>query len=124
MCLVQRSGLTLRSVFVGHSALLFAHTHSKLGSKLKTEPGSAANSSAIWLLNPLITVFCFAFFSGLTRDCQDLFVQGQRASGVYTVQPEGSGPFNVLCEMTTGERVPESLGIGLGKKKKSLKVFV
>ncbi|TMS20533.1 Angiopoietin-related protein 4 [Larimichthys crocea] len=38
--------------------------------------------------------------SGLAKDCHDLFVQGQRASGVYTIQPESSQPFNVLCEMT------------------------
>lgn len=38
---------------------------------------------------------------GLPRDCHDLFVQGQRASGVYTIQPESSQPFNVLCEMTS-----------------------
>ncbi|XP_020511466.2 angiopoietin-related protein 4-like [Labrus bergylta] len=39
--------------------------------------------------------------SGLATDCHDLFVQGQRASGVYTIQPQGSLPFNVLCEMTS-----------------------
>ncbi|XP_056133606.1 angiopoietin-related protein 4-like [Lampris incognitus] len=39
---------------------------------------------------------------GLPRDCQDLFVQGQRASGVYTIQPQDSAPFNVFCEMTSG----------------------
>ncbi|XP_029285325.1 angiopoietin-related protein 4-like [Cottoperca gobio] len=39
--------------------------------------------------------------SGLARDCHDLFVRGQRASGVYTIQPESSQPFNVLCEMTS-----------------------
>ncbi|XP_022594808.1 angiopoietin-related protein 4-like [Seriola dumerili] len=39
--------------------------------------------------------------SGLARDCHDLFVQGQRASGIYTVQPENSQPFSVLCEMTS-----------------------
>ncbi|KAM7388023.1 hypothetical protein PAMP_024227 [Pampus punctatissimus] len=39
--------------------------------------------------------------SGLARDCHDLFVRGQRVSGVYTVQPENSKPFNVLCEMTS-----------------------
>lgn len=38
---------------------------------------------------------------GLARDCHDLFVKGQRASGVYTIQPESSQPFNVLCEMTS-----------------------
>ncbi|XP_038571447.1 angiopoietin-related protein 4-like [Micropterus salmoides] len=39
--------------------------------------------------------------SGLARDCHNLFIQGQRASGIYTIQPEGSQPFNVLCEMTS-----------------------
>ncbi|XP_037530437.1 angiopoietin-related protein 4 isoform X2 [Nematolebias whitei] len=38
---------------------------------------------------------------GLPRDCHDLFGRGQRASGVYTVQPENSKPFNVLCQMTS-----------------------
>ncbi|XP_041791706.1 angiopoietin-related protein 4-like [Chelmon rostratus] len=39
--------------------------------------------------------------TGLARDCHDLFAQGQRASGVYTIQPESSQPFNVLCDMTS-----------------------
>ncbi|KAA8589436.1 angiopoietin-related protein 4 [Etheostoma spectabile] len=39
--------------------------------------------------------------SGLARDCHDLFVRGQRASGVYRIQPESSQPFNVLCQMTS-----------------------
>ncbi|XP_029904628.1 angiopoietin-related protein 4-like [Myripristis murdjan] len=39
--------------------------------------------------------------TGLARDCHDLFAQGQRASGVYTIQPQDSAPFNVLCEMTS-----------------------
>lgn len=38
--------------------------------------------------------------SGLFRDCHDLFTHGQRASGVYTIQPGDSLPFDVLCEMT------------------------
>ncbi|XP_074524457.1 angiopoietin-related protein 4-like [Halichoeres trimaculatus] len=39
--------------------------------------------------------------TGLAKDCHDLFTQGQRASGIYTIQPQGSQPFNVLCEMTS-----------------------
>ncbi|XP_017269024.1 angiopoietin-related protein 4-like [Kryptolebias marmoratus] len=38
---------------------------------------------------------------GLPRDCHDLFVRGQRASGVYTIQPENSQPFNALCQMAS-----------------------
>ncbi|KAF7667833.1 hypothetical protein LDENG_00044970 [Lucifuga dentata] len=37
----------------------------------------------------------------MARDCNDLFVQGQRASGVYTIHPKNSQPFKVLCEMTS-----------------------
>ncbi|XP_041648282.1 angiopoietin-related protein 4-like [Cheilinus undulatus] len=39
--------------------------------------------------------------SGLATDCHNLFLKGQRASGIYTIQPEGSQPFNVFCEMTS-----------------------
>nr|XP_020467730.1 angiopoietin-related protein 4-like [Monopterus albus] len=39
--------------------------------------------------------------SGFTRDCHDLFLQGQRANGIYTIQPVSSQPFNVLCEMAS-----------------------
>ncbi|XP_068599483.1 angiopoietin-related protein 4-like [Brachionichthys hirsutus] len=39
--------------------------------------------------------------SGLARDCHELFVQGQRTSGIYTIQTESSQPFNVLCDMTS-----------------------
>ncbi|KAJ0065650.1 hypothetical protein NL108_014752 [Boleophthalmus pectinirostris] len=37
---------------------------------------------------------------GFARDCHELFVQGQRKSGVYLIQPDGSRPFSVLCDMT------------------------
>lgn len=46
---------------------------------------------------------CVLLFSGLAKDCHELFLQGQRVSGVYAIQPENSQPFNVLCEMTSGE---------------------
>ncbi|XP_070817296.1 angiopoietin-related protein 4-like [Chaetodon trifascialis] len=39
--------------------------------------------------------------TGFAKDCHDLFVQGQRASGIYTIQPQSSQPFNVLCDMTS-----------------------
>ncbi|CAJ1060869.1 angiopoietin-related protein 4-like [Xyrichtys novacula] len=39
--------------------------------------------------------------SDFGKDCHDLFVQGERASGIYTIQPESSKPFNVFCEMTS-----------------------
>ncbi|TWW58104.1 angiopoietin-related protein 4-like [Takifugu flavidus] len=39
--------------------------------------------------------------TGGVRDCHHLYVRGQRASGVYTIQPEGSEPFAVFCDMTS-----------------------
>ncbi|CAL1593397.1 unnamed protein product [Knipowitschia caucasica] len=37
---------------------------------------------------------------GFAKDCHQLYLQGQRTSGVYMVQPQHSLPFRVLCEMT------------------------
>lgn len=35
-------------------------------------------------------------------DCHELFLRGETTSGVYTVQPAGSQPFKVFCQMTAG----------------------
>nr|XP_061791245.1 angiopoietin-related protein 4-like [Nerophis lumbriciformis] len=39
--------------------------------------------------------------TGLAQDCHDLFVRGQRESGIYTIQAQNSQAFNVFCEMTS-----------------------
>ncbi|XP_059923864.1 angiopoietin-related protein 4-like isoform X2 [Gadus macrocephalus] len=39
--------------------------------------------------------------AGLPKDCHEVFTSGQRASGVYTIQPAFSDPFSVLCEMNS-----------------------
>lgn len=44
----------------------------------------------------------FALVSGRGRDCHHLYIAGQRASGVYTIHPDGSEPFAVFCDMTAG----------------------
>lgn len=36
----------------------------------------------------------------LPRDCQELFEQGERQSGLFQIQPQGSLPFLVNCKMT------------------------
>ncbi|XP_037538018.1 angiopoietin-related protein 4 [Nematolebias whitei] len=36
----------------------------------------------------------------VAADCHELFLRGETTSGVYTIQPEDSGPFNVFCEIT------------------------
>ncbi|XP_004717424.1 angiopoietin-related protein 4 [Echinops telfairi] len=35
----------------------------------------------------------------LPRDCQELFEEGERQSGLFQIQPKGSPPFLVNCEM-------------------------
>ncbi|KAF6092169.1 angiopoietin like 4 [Phyllostomus discolor] len=39
----------------------------------------------------------------LPRDCQELFEEGERQSGLFQIQPQGSLPFLVNCKMTAGE---------------------
>ncbi|KAM4706776.1 LOW QUALITY PROTEIN: angiopoietin-related protein 4 [Discoglossus pictus] len=36
----------------------------------------------------------------LPSDCHQIFVEGERTSGVYTIQPLRAQPFEVYCEMT------------------------
>ncbi|XP_077463087.1 angiopoietin-related protein 4-like [Stigmatopora argus] len=39
--------------------------------------------------------------TGSARDCHDLFVQGQRESGIYIIQAQNSRPFQVFCDMNS-----------------------
>ncbi|NWZ93117.1 ANGL4 protein, partial [Nesospiza acunhae] len=47
----------------------------------------------------------------LPEGCHQLFLAGQQSSGIFQVQPIGSQPFKVYCDMTTGKAVqrPEHL---------------
>ncbi|XP_058957538.2 angiopoietin-related protein 7-like [Pocillopora verrucosa] len=36
-----------------------------------------------------------------SKNCAELYESGQRVSGVYTIDPDGSGAFNVYCDQTT-----------------------
>lgn len=36
------------------------------------------------------------------RDCNDVYTQGGRLSGVYTIRPNNSAEFSVYCEFTAG----------------------
>ncbi|XP_061775801.1 angiopoietin-related protein 4 [Nerophis ophidion] len=38
--------------------------------------------------------------AAMASDCHELFLRGETTSGVYAVQPHGSQPFEVFCEMT------------------------
>lgn len=35
------------------------------------------------------------------KNCAELYKSGERISGVYTIDPDGSGAFNVYCDQTT-----------------------
>ena len=35
------------------------------------------------------------------KNCADLFKKGVKQNGVYQIDPDGKGSFNVLCDMTT-----------------------
>ncbi|CAH3018812.1 unnamed protein product [Porites evermanni] len=35
------------------------------------------------------------------KNCAELYKSGERANGVYTIDPDGSGPFDVFCDQTT-----------------------
>ncbi|XP_068705707.1 microfibril-associated glycoprotein 4-like [Montipora foliosa] len=35
------------------------------------------------------------------RNCAELYKSGERSSGVYTIDPDGSGAFDVFCDQTT-----------------------
>jgi len=35
------------------------------------------------------------------KNCVQLYKSGERISGVYTIDPDGSGPFDVFCDQTT-----------------------
>ncbi|XP_068711510.1 microfibril-associated glycoprotein 4-like isoform X2 [Montipora foliosa] len=37
----------------------------------------------------------------VTRNCAELYKYGKRISGVYTIDPDGSGTFDVFCDQTT-----------------------
>ncbi|XP_068737323.1 uncharacterized protein [Montipora capricornis] len=37
----------------------------------------------------------------LRRNCAELYKSGERSSGVYTIDPDGSGAFDVFCDQTT-----------------------
>nr|XP_020471878.1 angiopoietin-related protein 4 [Monopterus albus] len=36
----------------------------------------------------------------MASDCHELFLSGETTSGVYTIQPRNTKPFNVFCEIT------------------------
>ena len=48
----------------------------------------------------LTTSRIFILYS-IAKNCAELYKSGRRISGVYTIDPDGSGAFNVYCDHTT-----------------------
>ncbi|XP_068737347.1 microfibril-associated glycoprotein 4-like isoform X3 [Montipora capricornis] len=46
-------------------------------------------------------VSALAEVCGVRRNCAELYKSGERSSGVYTIDPDGSGAFDVFCDQTT-----------------------
>ncbi|NXU59043.1 ANGL3 protein, partial [Turnix velox] len=68
------------------------------------EEPSEARAISFPLLNTTAQSDDFLLFSlpGPAPDCTALYHSGTRSSGVYTIQPNGSEPFDVYCETKLG----------------------
>lgn len=44
----------------------------------------------------------FSVINGIPRDCQEIYENGTKQDGVYSVSPDGRCPFVVYCDMTNG----------------------
>ena len=44
-----------------------------------------------------------AFSSSAKKNCAELYKSGKTRSGVYTIDPDGSGAFDVFCDQTTAD---------------------
>ena len=42
-----------------------------------------------------------AFWTAKQQNCVELYKAGERISGVYTIDPDGQGSFDVFCDQTT-----------------------
>ncbi|CAB4015063.1 Hypothetical predicted protein, partial [Paramuricea clavata] len=44
---------------------------------------------------------CYENMMGEGKDCADIYKNGKTESGLYQIDPDGKGTFNVFCDMTT-----------------------
>ena len=49
----------------------------------------------------LINCIYLLCFSAHKKNCAELYKSGAKISGVYTIDPDGSGSFDVFCDQTT-----------------------
>ena len=43
----------------------------------------------------------FIFHPSTAKNCAELYTRDQTISGIYTIDPDGKGAFNVYCDQTT-----------------------
>ena len=41
------------------------------------------------------------YLKPIAKNCAELYIYGLRTSGVYTIDPDASGAFNVFCDQTS-----------------------
>lgn len=51
--------------------------------------------------------FLYLFVQDLPSDCSELYDKGEVNSGIYVIKPNHSEPFNVYCEMSSGESLQD-----------------
>ena len=49
----------------------------------------------------LLLTTLFRFCPTVFKNCAELYKSGQKTSGVYTIDPDGAGAFDVFCDQTT-----------------------
>ena len=58
--------------------------------------------SFTWVISSLAFTHLFiSFFLPAVKNCAELYKSGRRISGVYTIDSDGLGAFNVYCDHTT-----------------------
>uniref|UniRef100_A0A914WTF4 Fibrinogen C-terminal domain-containing protein n=1 Tax=Plectus sambesii TaxID=2011161 RepID=A0A914WTF4_9BILA len=63
---------------------------------------SKARTSGLWETEPCGMEHCFVCATYSMVDCKDWFVHGgAQTDGIYPINPDGKGWFNVFCDMTT-----------------------
>ncbi|XP_032237410.1 tenascin isoform X2 [Nematostella vectensis] len=51
---------------------------------------------------PLLAKTSFVIRVKIAKDCSMLYARGVRENGVYRINPDGRGPFNIYCDMARG----------------------
>ena len=58
-------------------------------------------TNSIWNSLASISIFHTPVYFTDAKNCADKYNSGKRSSGVYSINPDGSGAFSVFCDQTT-----------------------